>query len=193
MRISIACSATLFLLIAGCTKPPTTSMPPDDSGDDDDDNQGDDDDPDANDGPIEPPPPPPVDDEDLTWQDANLTMFISYPEPGSEECEEFSGCEYQGRFSFVDGQQSEEWDEAHNIAAVHSNVSDQYALKTLRVRSGDMRIDVVVYDECSDSDCDGCCTRNSSDTGFLIDLESYTSARFGMEDGIVEFECLDCD
>ncbi|HUQ03713.1 MAG TPA: hypothetical protein VM261_14550 [Kofleriaceae bacterium] len=134
-----------------------------------------------------------VDEDNLTWRDANLTNFTSYPEPGSEECEDFSGCEYAGRFAFVDGQQSEEWVMQHNIAAVHSDDADAYALKTLRVRSGANRIDVTVYDMCSDSDCGGCCTRNSAQTGFLIDLESYTAARFGVEHDIVEFACLDCE
>ena len=80
----------------------------------------------------------------------------------------------------------------HNISAVHSNDADAYALKTLRLRSDDRRIDVTVYDMCSDSDCSGCCTRNSQETGFLIDIESYTAERFGVYDGIVEFACLDC-
>jgi len=138
------------------------------------------------------PRPPPPDDE-LVWRPANLTNFTSYPEPGSEECQDFNGCTWAGRFAFVDGQQTEAWVMAHNIAAVHSNDSPTYELKTLRVRDGDRTIDVTVYDECSDSDCDGCCTRNASETGFLIDLESYTAERFGTLDGVVEFACLDCD
>lgn len=133
-----------------------------------------------------------VDEDNLPWRSANLTNFTSYPEPGSEECEDFNGCEWAGRFAFVDGQQSEAWVMQHNIAAVHSNDADQYALKTLRLRSDDRRIDVTVYDLCSDSDCGGCCTRNSAETGFLVDIESYTAERFGVYHGIVEFACLDC-
>ncbi len=133
-----------------------------------------------------------VDEDGLSWRDANLTNFTSYPEPGSEECEDFSGCEWAGRFAFVDGQQTEAWVMAHNIAAVHSDHADQYGLHTLRLRAEDRRIDVVVYDLCSDSDCSGCCTRNARETGFLIDLEHYTAERFGMGDGIVEWACLDC-
>jgi hypothetical protein len=134
----------------------------------------------------------PVDEDNLDWKPARLTEFTSYPEPGSEECEEFSGCKYAGYFEFVDGQQTEEWVEAHNIAAVHSDDAGDYALKTLRVRHGDARIDVTVYDMCSDSDCDGCCTQNRGSAGFLVDLESYTYARFGVDDDYVEFACLDC-
>ena len=68
-----------------------------------------------------------------------------------------------------------------------------YGLKTLRLRQDGNQIDVVVYDVCSDSDCDGCCTSDAAATGFLIDIESYTAERFGSGDGIVEWACLDCD
>jgi hypothetical protein len=149
----------------------TTTAPstPDTTGDDDDD-----------------------DDTGLVWQQANLTNFTSYPDPNSSECEDFNGCKWAGRFAFVDGQQSEQWVEDHNIIAVHSDFADDYALKTLRLRMDGEEIDAVVYDMCSDSDCSGCCTNNMSDTGFLIDIESYTAERFGYGDGIVEWACIDC-
>jgi hypothetical protein len=149
--------------------------------------------PDARPGEDPAPDARPVDEENLDWRPTRLTWFTSYPEPGSEECEDFSGCKYAGHFAFVEGQQSEEWVESHNIAAVHSDDADAYALKTLRLRYGDARIDVTVYDMCSDSDCDGCCSQNRGDAGFLVDLESYTYARFGVEDDYIEFACLDCD
>ena len=138
-------------------------------------------------GSATPPPPP-----STTWRTANLTWFTSYPDPGSEECTEYNGCTWAGYFAFVDGKQSEAWVEQHNIAAVHSRDAAAYALKTLRLRQGARQIDVTVYDMCSDSDCDGCCTENASETGFLIDLESYTAQRFGASDGIVDWTCLDC-
>ncbi|MBN2525078.1 MAG: hypothetical protein JXR76_01710 [Deltaproteobacteria bacterium] len=46
---------------------------------------------------------------------------------------------------------------------------------------------------CSDDDCDGCCTENMEETGFLIDIEIHTAKRSGVFDGIVEFACLGCD
>lgn len=128
----------------------------------------------------------------LEWRTANLTNFTSYPDPGSEECIEYNGCQWAGYFAALDDQQTEAWVEAHNIAAVHSDDFDDYKLKTLRLKQGSLQIDVVVYDMCADSDCSGCCTANSSPTGFLIDLESYTADRFGSGDGIVEWACLDC-
>jgi hypothetical protein len=137
--------------------------------------------------------PPPDDDDDLEWHQANLTNFTSYPEPGSDECENYNGCMWAGYFAFVDGKMPESWVMSHNIAAVHSKDAGEYALKTLRLRQGSREIDVTVYDMCSDSDCDGCCTENSSETGFLIDIEKYTMQRFGSGHGIVDWACLDCD
>jgi hypothetical protein len=169
----------LLVATVACAPPADDGRPP--TGDDDP--GPDPDQPDAN----------WPDDDQLTWRQANLTQFTSYPEPGSEECKDFSGCEYAGHFAFVDGQQPESWVMSHNIAAVHSNDADEFALKTLRLRDGGNTIEVTVYDMCSDNDCDGCCTRNSSETGFLIDIESYTAERFGVDADIIEWACLDCD
>jgi hypothetical protein len=133
-----------------------------------------------------------VDDSTLDWQSANLTNFESYPEEGSSECIDFNGCEWAGYFAGLDGKQSYEWVRDNNIAAVRSDHFDQYSHKTLRLRDGDRTIDVKVYDLCSDNDCSGCCSQNSSETGFLIDLEIHTADRFGTHHGIVEWACLDC-
>jgi hypothetical protein len=128
----------------------------------------------------------------LVWRKANLTNFESYPAPDSDECKEFNGCTWEGQFAFVDGKQTEQWVMQHNIVAVHSKDANTYALKTLRLKQGAHQLDVTVYDECSDSDCSGCCTQNSKSTGFLIDIEKYTMQRFGSGDGIVDWACLDC-
>jgi hypothetical protein len=129
----------------------------------------------------------------ITWRNANLTWFTSYPDPGSEECIEYNGCTWAGYFAALDGQQPESWVAANNIAAVHEKDFNTYKLKTLRLRQNGREIDVKVYDMCSDSDCDGCCTRNAGGSnGFLIDLESYTKDRFQSGSGTVEWYCLDC-
>jgi hypothetical protein len=128
----------------------------------------------------------------LVWRSANLTNFTSYPEPGSAECIDFNGCTWAGYFAGLDGQQSVEWVERTNIAAVHMDDFWQYNGKTLRVRDSDSQVDVVVYDACSDEDCNGCCSQNMSDTGFLIDLEINTAWRLGTEHGIVQWACVDC-
>jgi hypothetical protein len=138
---------------------------------------------------------PPDPDPDLVWHQANLTNFTSYPEPGSDECDNFNGCMWAGRFAFVNGQQTEDWVSMHNIVAVHERDANQYKLKKLRLRQDGREIDVTVYDECADSDCNGCCTHNANagGIGFLIDIESYTMQRFGSGDGVVDFACLDCN
>lgn len=126
------------------------------------------------------------------WRTANLTEFTSYPDPGSVECIQYNGCTWAGQFAALNGVQPVSWVQANNIAAVHSKDFATYELKTLRLRQGTKQIDVKVYDECADSDCSGCCTKNSASTGFLIDVESYTAQRFGTSSGIVEWTCLDC-
>lgn len=132
-------------------------------------------------------------DEQEEWHEANLTNYTSYPEPESEECIKYNGCEWAGYFSFVEGKQTEDWVKSHNVIAIHSKDAEQYRLKTFRLKQGDLEIDATVYDMCSDTDCDGCCTQNSAETGFLIDIEKYTMERFGSGEGIVKWRCLDCD
>jgi hypothetical protein len=160
----------------------------------------------VSDGKWEPGPAPddsaaaaPVDDEAAAltggWKYANLTNFESYPDPGSEECQEYNGCTWAGQFAFVDGKKSKNWVKAHNIVAVHERDAGKYKLKTLRLKKGSDTIDVKVYDECADSDCDGCCTHNANAGGvhFLIDIEKYSMQRFGHGDGKIQFKCLDCN
>jgi poly(beta-D-mannuronate) lyase len=129
-----------------------------------------------------------------TWNKANLTNFESYPDPNSDECIKYSGCQYEGQFAFVSGTMSKSWVQAHNIIAVHSKDAG-YANKTFHLRQGTHAIDATVYDECADSDCSGCCTANARQNGlnFLIDMEKYTVQRFGSGEGIVEWQvCSTC-
>ena len=131
---------------------------------------------------------------DTVWHQANLTWYTSWPEPGSEECIEYNGCTWAGYFAGVEGQMTEEWVSQHNIIAVHEKDWEKYKLKTFRLRMNGSTIDAVVYDKCADSDCDGCCTENAGEIGFLIDIEKYTRERFdGNGDGVVEWTCLDCE
>jgi len=131
---------------------------------------------------------------DTVWHQANLTWYTSWPEPDSEECIEYNGCTWAGYFAGVEGQMTEEWVSEHNIIAVHEKDWEKYKLKTFRLRMNGSTIDAVVYDMCSDSDCEGCCTKNAGKIGFLIDIEKYTRERFdGNGDGVVEWTCLDCE
>src|SRR5712672_184546 len=125
-----------------------------------------------------------VDNASLTWRQATLTDFTSYPDPGSVECIQFSGCKYEGMFAaFGREVKTEQWVMEHNIASVHEKDFQTYVGNTLRLRKDTNTIDVVVYDECVASDCSGCCTRNAMPSGFLIDIEKYTFMRFGEPDG----------
>jgi hypothetical protein len=129
----------------------------------------------------------------VAWRKANLTNFESYPDPGSDECINFNGCTWAGMFAGIEGKQTLDWVKAHNILAVHSKDFAKYKLKTLRLKQGSKQIDAVVYDECADSDCSGCCTQNAGSIGFLIDIEKYSMQRFGSGDGVVDWTCLDCN
>ena len=130
---------------------------------------------------------------DTVWNRANLTWYTSWPEPGSEECEDYNGCTWAGWFAGLEEQQSEEWVSEHHIIAVHEKDWKTYKLKTFRLRKNGHTIDATVYDMCSDSDCEGCCTENAGKIGFLIDIESYTRKRFNnFGSGTVEWTCLDC-
>ena len=136
-----------------------------------------------------------MDTPELVWQQANLTNYTSYPDPGSEECIVYNGCEWAGWFAALVNQQTPEWVQSHNIISVHEKDFETLKLKTIRLRQGGQTIDAVVYDMCADSDCDGCCTQNATANklNFLIDIETNTMSRFGNRgDGIVEWTCLDC-
>ena len=134
---------------------------------------------------------------DTVWNKANLTWYISWPDPGSEECVVYNGCEWAGYFAGLPDQQTEEWVSEHNIISIHEKDWGKYKLKTFRLRQNGRTIDAMVYDKCADSDCEGCCTQNAGELGFLIDIESYTCERLSGTkdgcDGVIEWTCLDCE
>lgn len=129
---------------------------------------------------------------DSTWHTANLTHYTSYPEKGSNECIDYNGCQWAGYFAGTNGQKSKSWVKSHNIVAVHSKDWQQLKGKTLTLRQDQTTIDVIVYDLCSDTDCNGCCTANLGGDGYLIDIEKYTMERFGSGSGLVEWR-ENCD
>ena len=126
---------------------------------------------------------------DLDWRSANKTNYTSYPEPGSEECIDYNGCFWEGQFTACTGKKTEEWVESINIAAVFP-MFDELKNHELCIRKGDKLMIVNVIDSCGDADCDGCCTENKGDAEALIDLESYTNARWGQADSPVEWADL---
>ena len=125
----------------------------------------------------------------LVWKTANKTNYTSYPEPGSDECLKFSGCLYEGLFAACARKRSLEWVESHNIVAAFPDLKT-LELHDLCLKSGKKTIVVTVYDTCGDSDCDGCCTQNKGNKDELIDIESFTDARWGVPDGAIEWADL---
>lgn len=128
-------------------------------------------------------------DPSLVWKSARKTNYISYPDPGSEECIVYNGCQWAGQFAACDGQKSEQWVASHNIAAAFPDFQT-LELHDLCLRKGSKLIVVTVLDTCGDSDCDGCCTKNQGSADQLIDLESFTNERWGVSDGLIEWADL---
>ncbi len=124
----------------------------------------------------------------LTWKTANKTNYTSYPEPGSDECVKYSGCLYEGLFEACDKKQTLDWVKAHNIVAAFPLAGLE--LHDLCLKKGDKTIVVTVYDTCGDNDCDGCCTENKGNKDELIDMESFTDARWGVPDGAIQWADL---
>lgn len=128
------------------------------------------------------------DDPSLVWKTGRKTTYTSYPDPDSEECIVYNGCMWAGQFAHCDGTFPESWVAEHDIAAVFPD--DGLEGHDLCLRSGDRVMVVTAIDTCGDSDCDGCCTENRGDADALIDLESYTNARWGLPDGKLEWADL---
>ena len=125
----------------------------------------------------------------LVWKTANKTEFTSYPDPGSEECIKYSGCQYEGMFAGCGPVMPLSWVQSHDIVSVFPDFA---TLKhhDLCLKSGSKTMVVLVIDTCADSDCSGCCTQNKGNASELIDIESFTAARFGVSDGPIQWADL---
>jgi hypothetical protein len=128
-------------------------------------------------------------DPKLTWKSANKTWYESYPDPGSEECIKYNGCTWAGQFSACEGKKPEAWVQAHNIVSAFPDF-ETLQLHDLCLKSGDKTLVVTVLDTCGDDDCDGCCTENQGNADELIDIESYTNQRWGVDDGRIQWADL---
>ena len=122
------------------------------------------------------------------WHSANITTFSSYPDPNEFECPTAANCPWMGMFKGLDDRQSDSWVRQNNIIAVHSKDYEWLKGKTLKIKQGNREINATVLDECSDSDCAGCCSTNMGNKDTLIDLERYTMKRFGSHSGAVEWQ-----
>jgi hypothetical protein len=127
----------------------------------------------------------------LTWKTANETNFTSYPAPGSAECIQFSGCQYEGQFAACPNTESQAWVMAHNIVSVFPDFNTlQLHDLCLHDPGTGQSIVVTVLDQCSDSDCSGCCTQNKGGLDELIDVEINTYMRFNNNDTPIKWADL---
>lgn len=126
----------------------------------------------------------------INWQKASLSSFPAYPTLGSR-CTKTVTCSDAGLFQALSKKLTEEDVSKENIVVVHSNDYEKYKLRTLRIRVGNKQVDAKVYDSCKETAC-GCCLEGEKYAGFSIALESYTAKRLGVEEGTVEWTCLDC-
>lgn len=130
-----------------------------------------------------------------SWKKATATWYTSYPEcchnknVDQSECDDYSGCKYEGMFAAFDGKKSKDWVESNNIVAFYASPNSQnrkewdkkWKNKRLRIKNPKTgkTLDVTVVDTCDDGDCSGCCSKNANKNGgFLIDLEKNTAKRF---------------
>jgi hypothetical protein len=94
-------------------------------------------------------------------------------------------------FAACDDTKAESWVTRHNIVSIFPDLNT-YALHDLCLEKpdGSNPIIVTVYDTCADADCDGCCTQNRGSADALIDVESYTAKRWGVDDGPIQWADL---
>lgn len=130
------------------------------------------------------------------WGTAMATYYNSYPacchdkSADQSECEDYSGCKYQGMFAAFDGKKTEAWVKANNIVAFYQapNATNRkewpkkWKNKKLYIRKeGDTGngMLVTIVDTCDDGDCSGCCSKNAKKGGgYLVDLEYNTAKKF---------------
>jgi hypothetical protein len=92
-------------------------------------------------------------------------------------------------FAACDGTKAKSWVISHNIVAAFPDF-EALQLHDLCLKSGSKTLVVTVLDTCADSDCDGCCTQNIGSADELIDVESFTDARWGVDDGPIKWADL---
>ncbi len=145
------------------------------------------------------------------WHTAQLTTYTSYPRcckgspaydphASKEECEDYSGCKYEGEFAAI-GKKSFEWVKDNAIIAFYDNAdkagkefNKKYGGKKIRLRKNGKEFTAVIADTCGNSDCNDCCIKNSKG-GFLVDMEYWTAERnigvANKAEGTIEFQILD--
>lgn len=145
------------------------------------------------------------------WHTAQLTTYTSYPRcckgspaydphASKEECEDYSGCKYQGEFAAI-GKKSFEWVKDNAVVAFYDNAdksgrefNKKYGGKKIRLRKNGKEFTAVIADTCGNKDCDDCCIKNSKG-GFLVDMEYWTAQHniggANKAEGTIEFQIVD--
>lgn len=142
-----------------------------------------------------------------SWQKATATYYTSYPEcchnksVDQSECEDYSGCKYEGMFAAFPDKKPKEWVESNDIVAFYQSPNDRnrkewgskWKNKKINIRNpkNGKVMTVTIVDTCDDGDCSGCCSKNANKNGgTLVDLESNTAKRFygGKPEGLASIE-----
>ena len=149
--------------------------------------------------------------EEGGWKKAQLTTYTSYPacckgteaydpKAPKDECEDYSGCKYQGEFASI-GHKSFDWVKTHDIVAFYDDndksgkhFNKTYGGRKIKLRKNGKEFTAVIADTCGNKDCNNCCTKNSKG-GYLVDMEYWTAKRHlggaDKADGTIEFKILD--
>jgi len=121
------------------------------------------------------------------YQKAGWTTYASYPccckendnydeLCDTDECDNYSGCSYQGTFAYSDDLTEKEVAKKAIIAFFAKTGNSDYDSHYMEVHDpvSGKSATVQAIDTCADSDCDNCCTQNSRGDGFLVDMEINT-------------------
>ena len=135
------------------------------------------------------------------WKKASGTIFDSWPKPGSTECIKYSGCKWAGEFANIDSGNKQccclhgaQWlDGGTGKFACRFNQTmvkemrvaatwdqqDKLLGKQVEIMIADQTATTVlanVLDLCKDSDCGGCCKKNTANGKYkLLDLEAQVA------------------
>jgi hypothetical protein len=127
---------------------------------------------------------------------ATLTYYHSYapccpdevnydPSADTTECDLYDACSWTGHFAALPGKQSFEFVANSSLIAFYEygdnsfeNFYNNYAGENVTlVKDGNIVFEALIADSCGDTDCNGCCSSNSEETGYLVDLEYFTMLR----------------
>ena len=127
-------------------------------------------------------------DSKASWRRATLTVYESYPAPGSSECNGYNGCYWSGQFAAQSKKRPKTWVAARNIVSVHSDDFKTWKNRWVRISYNNRFIDCKVIDMCKDSDTFNKkqCSKNRDWNGnnFLLDIEVHTARRLNFKEGM---------